>query len=158
MFEMSYGSEPRTSDMTLFSNTRNHGAILNNSCLGKNILILWHFWDQKFQSNLGYVCRFFAILIWLFRTTGVLTRWISLPMQASILSRTTTVLPFVPFTLDEKRAICSEALYNLGGDDSRSLSSEMIEKIVDTALADYCEVEGARSLYRAISNQVADII
>ena len=68
------------------------------------------------------------------------------------------MLPFVPFTLDERRAICSEALYNLGGDDSRSLSAEMVEKIVDTALADYCEVEGARSLYRAISNQLADII
>ena len=68
------------------------------------------------------------------------------------------MLPFVPFTLDEKRAICSEALYNLGGDDSRSLSPEMVEKMVDTALAEYCEVEGARSLYRAISNQLADII
>lgn len=68
------------------------------------------------------------------------------------------MLPFVPFTLDEKRAICSEALYNLGGDDLRSsLSSELVEKMVDTALADYCAVEGARSLYRAISNQLVDI-
>jgi len=83
---------------------------------------------------------------------------ISKQLGASILSRTTTVLPFVPFTLDEKRAICSEALYNLGGDDSRSLSPEMVEKMVDTALADYCEVEGARSLHRAISNQLVDIV
>lgn len=60
--------------------------------------------------------------------------------------------------MDEKRAICSEALHNLGGDDSRSLSPEKVEKMVDTALADYCEVEGARSLYRAISNQLADIV
>jgi hypothetical protein len=60
--------------------------------------------------------------------------------------------------LEERRAICSEALYNLGGDDSRSLSPKMVEKIVDTALADYCEVEGARSLYRAVSNQLADIV
>lgn len=68
------------------------------------------------------------------------------------------MLPFVPFTLDEKRAICSEALYNLGGDDSRSLPPEVGQKMIDTALGDYCEVEGARSLYRAISNQLADII
>lgn len=68
------------------------------------------------------------------------------------------MLPFVPFTLDEKKAICSEALYNLGGDASLSLSPEVIQKVVDTALGDYCAVEGARSLYRAISNQLADII
>ena len=68
------------------------------------------------------------------------------------------MLPFVPFTLDEKKAICSEALYNLGGDVSRSLSPEVVEKMVDTALGEYYAVEGARSLYRAISNQLTDII
>ena len=37
--------------------------------------------------------------------------------------------------------MCSEALYNLGN-DSRSLSPEMVGKIVDIALADYCAVLG----------------
>ncbi|KAF8809009.1 hypothetical protein BYT27DRAFT_7254895 [Phlegmacium glaucopus] len=83
---------------------------------------------------------------------------VSRQLGASILSRITTVLPFVPFTLDEKKAICSEALYNFGGDASRSLSPEVVHKIVDTALGEYCAEEGARSLYRAISNQLADII
>lgn len=68
------------------------------------------------------------------------------------------MLPFVPFTLDEKKAICSEALYNLGGDISRSLSAEVVQKMIDTALGEYCAEEGARSLYRAISNQLADTI
>lgn len=63
----------------------------------------------------------------------------------------------MPFTLDEKKAICSEALYNLG-DASRLLSPEVVQKIVNTALGDYYAVEGARSLYRAISNQLADVI
>jgi len=83
---------------------------------------------------------------------------VSKQLGPSILSRITTVLPFVPFTLDEKRAICSEALYNLGGDDSRSLSPEVVKTMIDTALEEYCAVEGARSLYRAISNQLTDII
>ncbi|KAF8163632.1 hypothetical protein B0H34DRAFT_795315 [Crassisporium funariophilum] len=79
-------------------------------------------------------------------------------LGASILSRITTVLPFVPFTLDEKTAICSEALYNLGGETARSLSAEASQTIINTALAEYCEPEGARSLYRAVSSQLVDII
>jgi len=78
--------------------------------------------------------------------------------QASVLSRVTTVLPFIPFTLEEKRAICSEALYSLGGEDIRSLSSRTIESVIQNALTSYCPAEGARSLYRAISNQLIDII
>ncbi|TFK36353.1 hypothetical protein BDQ12DRAFT_725115 [Crucibulum laeve] len=79
-------------------------------------------------------------------------------LGASVLSRVTTVLPFVPFTMDEKKAICSEALYNLGGEAVRTLSSTMIESVLSTALTNYSPSEGARSLYRAISNQLVDII
>ncbi|KAF9484639.1 hypothetical protein BDN70DRAFT_872152 [Pholiota conissans] len=79
-------------------------------------------------------------------------------LGTSILSRITTVLPFVPFTLEEKRAICSETLYTLGGELARSLPPEGVEKVIDTALAHYCAEEGARSLHRAISNQLVDII
>lgn len=68
------------------------------------------------------------------------------------------MLPFVPFTLEEKKAICSEALYSLGGDDVRSLSVKMVESVIRDALASYCPAEGARSLYRAISSRLMDII
>lgn len=68
------------------------------------------------------------------------------------------MLPFIPFTLEEKRAICSEALYSLGGKDMQSLSSRVIESVIQNALASYCATEGARSLHRTISNQLIDII
>jgi ATP-dependent Clp protease ATP-binding subunit ClpA len=75
-----------------------------------------------------------------------------------VLSRVTTVLPFVPFTLEEKKAICSEALYSLGGEDARSLSVQTVEDVIRDALENYCPIEGARSLHRAISNQLIEII
>lgn len=79
-------------------------------------------------------------------------------LQASVLSRVTTVLPFVPFTEDEKKAICSEALHNLAGDEIRTLPTKVVESMITGALASYCPSEGARSLYRAVSNQLIDTI
>ena len=78
--------------------------------------------------------------------------------QASVLSRVSTVLPFVPFTLQERKAICSEALYSLGGDTCHSLDKVLVESIIDSAIVDYYPAEGARSLHRAISNQLLDIL
>ncbi|KAH9484421.1 hypothetical protein JR316_0003903 [Psilocybe cubensis] len=83
---------------------------------------------------------------------------VSEKLGASVLSRITTVLPFVPFSLEEKRAICSEAFYTLGGEFARSLPQERVEKIISNALTSYIADEGARSLSRAISNQLVDII
>lgn len=74
------------------------------------------------------------------------------------MSRITTVLPFVPFTLEEKKAICSEALYTLGGEFLESSKPETIEAMINTALSSYYDIEGARSLHRAISNQLVDIM
>ncbi|KAJ3511886.1 hypothetical protein NLJ89_g3842 [Agrocybe chaxingu] len=68
---------------------------------------------------------------------------VSEKLGASVMSRITTVLPFVPFTLEEKRAICSEALCTLGGDAARTLSSSIVDTVINAALADYCAVEGA---------------
>ncbi|KAF8647484.1 hypothetical protein AX16_006689 [Volvariella volvacea WC 439] len=79
-------------------------------------------------------------------------------LGASILSRVTTVLPFVPFTTEEKRAICSEALYNLAGESLSELSPESVESIINQALGEYIVNEGARSLYRAVSNQLIDLV
>lgn len=78
--------------------------------------------------------------------------------QASIMSRVTTVLPFVPFTSEEKKAICSEALHTLAGEMLREISPKAIEKAVEGALKEYNLVEGARSLYRAISNKLIDLV
>ncbi|KAF9449593.1 P-loop containing nucleoside triphosphate hydrolase protein [Macrolepiota fuliginosa MF-IS2] len=89
---------------------------------------------------------------------GLLRPVVSERLGASVLSRVTTVLPFVPFTVEEKKAICSEALYSLGGEDVRSLSAQMVESVIRGALGSYCPAEGARSLHRAISNQLMDII
>jgi len=77
---------------------------------------------------------------------------------ASILSRVTTVLPFVPFTIDEQKAICAEALYTLGGDVVSTLASTDIEGMITRIVSSYSPVEGARSLLRAVSNQLVDAI
>jgi hypothetical protein len=74
------------------------------------------------------------------------------------LSRITSVLPFVPFTLDEKRAVCAEAIYQLGGEDAQALSMEAIDSLIDSALGQYIPGEGARSLHRAVSNQLLEVI
>lgn len=68
------------------------------------------------------------------------------------------MLPFVPFTSEEKKAICSEALFSLGGEDARNFSSKTVESVIQAALASYCAPAGARSLHRAISNQLMDLI
>lgn len=74
------------------------------------------------------------------------------------MSRITTVLPFVPFTMEEKRAICSEALYNLGGETARAMGPEDVGRAIEAGLASYVENEGARSLHRAVSNYLVDVI
>jgi ATP-dependent Clp protease ATP-binding subunit ClpA len=78
--------------------------------------------------------------------------------QASILSRVTTTLPFVPFTLDERRAICGEALNTIAGDIVSTLPLEVVDRMINGALEGYIAAEGARSLYRAVSNQLVENI
>ncbi|KAG6817779.1 hypothetical protein H0H87_003187 [Tephrocybe sp. NHM501043] len=79
-------------------------------------------------------------------------------LGTSMLSRVTTVLPFVPFTPEERRAICYEALHTIAGDIIPMLSTDVVDSMVKGALADYTAAEGARSLYRAVSNQLVDNI
>ncbi|KAA1469228.1 P-loop containing nucleoside triphosphate hydrolase protein [Dentipellis sp. KUC8613] len=78
-------------------------------------------------------------------------------LGASLLSRVTAVLPFVPFTDDEKMAIATEAFYSLGGNLVASLAPEIVEETVRKSLANYTTAEGARSLYRAVSSLLLDI-
>ncbi|EKM55024.1 uncharacterized protein PHACADRAFT_96058 [Phanerochaete carnosa HHB-10118-sp] len=76
----------------------------------------------------------------------------------SLLSRVTTVLPFVPFTTDEKIAIAAEALFSLSEDAAESLPAATVEKLVKDSLQSYVPAEGARSLYRAVSTQLLDTL
>jgi len=89
---------------------------------------------------------------------GLLRPRVSERLGASILSRVTTVLPFVPFTWEEKRAICFEALHTISGEVVRTLPTDVVDSMVNGALASYTSSEGARSLYRNVSNQLVDSI
>ena len=62
------------------------------------------------------------------------------------------MLPFTPFTVEEKKAISMEALHTLAGESVRDLTSTVVDSIIDGALSDYVPAEGARSLHRAISS------
>ncbi|KAG6849541.1 hypothetical protein H0H93_007629 [Arthromyces matolae] len=75
-------------------------------------------------------------------------------LGASMLSRVTSVLPFVPFMPDERQAICYEALYTIAGDIVQTLPTDVVNTMVNGALASYTAAEGARSIYRAVSNQL----
>jgi hypothetical protein len=70
----------------------------------------------------------------------------------------TTVLPFVPFTADEKLAIATEALFSLVDEAAMKLPAATVEKLVHDSLRSYVPAEGARSLYRAVSNQLLETL
>lgn len=70
----------------------------------------------------------------------------------------TTVLPFVPFTIEELLAVASQALFLQGAEHARSMSPETIDKLVTNAVAAYIPSEGGRSLYRAVSSLLLDAI
>jgi ATP-dependent Clp protease ATP-binding subunit ClpA len=91
---------------------------------------------------------------------GVLRSRVSDELGASILSRVSAILPFVPFTSEEKKAMASEFLQHqttaAGLEDM--LDGEKRGKIVDDSVKEYVPSEGARSLYRAVSNLLVDSI
>jgi hypothetical protein len=64
----------------------------------------------------------------------------------------------VPFTPEEKRALCAEAVYQLGGEDALALSRDTVDELIESSLGQYIPEEGARSLHRAVSNQLLDVI
>lgn len=74
------------------------------------------------------------------------------------MSRVTTVLPFVPFTPDERSAIAAEALLALGGEAANALSPDIFNQVVDSAVSEYVPLEGARSLYRSVSTHLMEAI
>ncbi|KAH9832896.1 P-loop containing nucleoside triphosphate hydrolase protein [Rhodofomes roseus] len=88
---------------------------------------------------------------------GLLRPCVSQRLGASLLSRVTTVLPFIPFTTEEKMAIAAEALHSLTSEETE-LPPATIDMIVRNSLSAYIPAEGARSLYRAVSNLLLDTI
>ncbi|KAF8921812.1 P-loop containing nucleoside triphosphate hydrolase protein [Mucidula mucida] len=79
-------------------------------------------------------------------------------LGASVLSRVTTILPFVPFTLEETRVIASEALQSISTDLTSGISKAALNTVIEGALREFIPAEGARSLYRAVSNLLVDAI
>ena len=77
-------------------------------------------------------------------------------MQASIVSRVQGVLPFLPFTHSEQRALASEMLDKLASQELEAtytwLTTAVAEEIVNLAVDDYMEREGARSIHRAVQD------
>ncbi|KAF8333070.1 P-loop containing nucleoside triphosphate hydrolase protein [Cantharellus anzutake] len=72
---------------------------------------------------------------------------------ASIVSRVNAVLPFLPFTVDEQRALASETLSELiAREEVRPewLNTGASDELVESAIAEYMEREGARSIHRAV--------
>lgn len=78
-------------------------------------------------------------------------------MQASLTSRVTTILPFVPFTEAELIAIATEVFYSLGGEQAYFVSPNIVERISRKAIECYIPEEGARSLHRAVSSLLVDV-
>lgn len=70
----------------------------------------------------------------------------------------TTILPFVPFTPEEMKALASEALQAISSDIIKDLSKTALNSVIDGALQEFIPSEGARSLYRAVSNLLVDAI
>ncbi len=72
------------------------------------------------------------------------------------MSRVSAVLPFLPFTIEEQRVIASETLSELIAkeeDRPEWLDAKAADELVDSAIAEYMEREGARSIHRAVQMQ-----
>jgi hypothetical protein len=78
-------------------------------------------------------------------------------LQASLSSRVTTILPFVPFTEAELMAIATEIFYSLGGEQTYFVSPNVVERVSRKAIECYIPEEGARSLHRAVLSLLIDI-
>ncbi|KAL5489991.1 hypothetical protein ACEPAI_4824 [Sanghuangporus weigelae] len=79
-------------------------------------------------------------------------------LGTSLMSRVTAVLPFVPFTPEEKLAIASEAIIALGGEGASELTPEDFERLALRCVSEYIESDGARSLYRSVSTHLMETL
>ncbi|KZV65933.1 P-loop containing nucleoside triphosphate hydrolase protein [Peniophora sp. CONT] len=91
------------------------------------------------------------------KLTDLLRPKVSERLGASLVSRVTSVLPFVPFTHDEQMALATEALYSVGGASVADMDVDRVAQAARSALSRYVHSEGARSLYRAASAVLLDM-
>lgn len=92
------------------------------------------------------------------RLADMLRPKVSERLGASLLSRVTSVLPFIPFSQEEKMAIATEAMYSVGGDVVAKMEVEKLEKLAKKVVKGwFVEEEGARSLYRGVSEVLLDL-
>ena len=68
------------------------------------------------------------------------------------------MLPFIPFTYTEKRAIAAEIIMDQGAEMEASLDAETVRSVVDRVIVDYLPSEGARSIQRAVSTYLLDML
>ena len=68
------------------------------------------------------------------------------------------MLPFIPFTYTEKRAIAAEIIMDQCAEMEASLDAETIRSVVDRVIVDYLPSEGARSIQRAVSTYLLDVL
>lgn len=92
------------------------------------------------------------------RLADLLRPKVSERLGASLLSRVTSVLPFIPFTQEEKMAIATEAMYSVGGNLVAKMEVEKVEQLARKVVEGwFVEEEGARSLYRGVSEALLDL-
>lgn len=76
-----------------------------------------------------------------------------------MISRVSTVLPFLPFTEDEVLALASESLSAMREDQKTGQDIEEAdwESLLQQAVSEYIPGEGARSVHRAVQRAFDEI-
>ena len=128
-----------------------HSPTQPPQCHERSTLISSASCGQKSQTSLGCVVRIFAI------RRAKLIEYLS--KQGGLIGRCTAVLPFVPFTEEEKIVIATEALlmHQADAELAQGLSAATLENAARKSLARYIPAEGARSLHRAVSAMLLDL-
>ncbi|KAK7034742.1 hypothetical protein VNI00_012149 [Paramarasmius palmivorus] len=131
---------------------------VGTSNIGQDIILSYH--EARERKNEMMTREEYVELM------GIVRPRLSDQLGASVLSRVSASLPFVPFTDQERRAIASEFISQ--SEKESELVKEMVlskeksdekrwrEQIIKGAMSDFILSEGARSLYRAVSSQLVD--
>ena len=90
-------------------------------------------------------------------------------LQTSLMSRVTAVLPFVPFSREEKLAIAAEAVAALAAGQGEGAEAggavglgvaddaEAVGRLAERAVGEYVRAEGARALYRSVATYLMEM-
>jgi ATP-dependent Clp protease ATP-binding subunit ClpA len=76
-----------------------------------------------------------------------------------MISRVSSVLPFLPFTEDEVYALASESLSAMRAEQKGDQSYESVDwdELLQQAVGEYIPGEGARSVHRAVQRAFDEI-